>query len=144
MTDVHTPEQRSRNMSAIRGADTRPEMIVRSLAHRLGYRFRLHRRELPGKPDLVFPGRRKVIQVHGCFWHVHDCRYGRVKPATNSGFWADKRTENAARDRRNLAALEAAGWDVLVIWECETRSLEALERKLRGFLDDAGAQAAGR
>ena len=146
MTDVLTPEQRHRNMSAIRGADTRPERIVRSLAHRMGYRFRLHRRELPGKPDLVFPARRKVILVHGCFWHVHDCPYGRVKPATNAGFWANKRGENAARDRRNLAALEAAGWSVLVIWECETRNPEPLGRKLREFLDasNARAQAASR
>ena len=99
-----------------------------------------------GLPDLVFPARRKVIQVHGCFWHVHDCRYGRVKPATNAGFWANKRTENAARDRRNLAALEAAGWSVLVVWECETRTPEPLIRKLREFLDGstARAQAASR
>ena len=146
MTDVLTPEQRRRNMSAIRGADTRPERIVRSLAHRMGYRFRLHRRELPGKPDLVFPARRKVILVHGCFWHVHDCPHGRVKPATNAAFWANKRDGNATRDRRNLAALEAAGWSVLVIWECETRNPEPLGRKLREFLDasDARAQAASR
>jgi DNA mismatch endonuclease (patch repair protein) len=121
-------------------------MMVRSLAHRMGYRFRLHRRELPGKPDLVFPARRKVILVHGCFWHVHDCPHGRVKPATNAAFWANKRDGNATRDRRNLAALEAAGWSVLVIWECETRNAEPLGRKLREFLDasDARAQAASR
>jgi len=141
MTDVHTPEQRSRNMSAIRGADTKPEKIVRSLAHRLGYRFRLHRRDLPGKPDLVFPARHKVIMVHGCFWHVHDCPHGRVKPATNARFWADKRGGNAARDRRNLKALETAGWSVLVVWECETRSLEPLARKLREFLAGSGERA---
>ncbi|MGA3027989.1 MAG: very short patch repair endonuclease [Bryobacteraceae bacterium] len=146
MTDVLTPEQRRRNMSAIRGADTRPERIVRSLAHRMGYRFRLHRRELPGKPDLVFPARRKAILVHGCFWHVHDCQYGRVRPATNADFWTNKRGQNAARDRRNLAALQAAGWSVLVVWECETRNPEPLGRKLREFLDSAGerAQAASR
>jgi DNA mismatch endonuclease (patch repair protein) len=146
MTDVLTPEQRRRNMSAIRGADTKPERIVRSLAHRLGYRFRLHRRDLPGKPDLVFPSRRKVILVHGCFWHVHECPYGRVKPATNSGFWANKRGQNTARDQRNMAALEAAGWSVLVVWECETRKPEPLARALREFLDEsiARAQAASR
>jgi DNA mismatch endonuclease (patch repair protein) len=141
MTDVLTPEQRRRNMSAIRGADTRPEMIVRSLVHRMGYRFRLHRRELPGKPDLVFPARRKVILVHGCFWHLHDCPYGRVKPATNAGFWANKRGQNAARDGRNVAALETAGWSVLVIWECETRHPEPLGRKLREFLEGSGERA---
>jgi DNA mismatch endonuclease (patch repair protein) len=134
MTDVHTPEQRSRNMSAIRGADTKPERIVRSLAHRMGYRFRLHRRDLPGKPDLVFPARHKAILVHGCFWHLHDCPHGRVKPATNAGFWSDKRSGNAVRDQRNLKALEAAGWSVLVIWECETRNPEPLARRLREFL----------
>jgi DNA mismatch endonuclease (patch repair protein) len=146
MTDVLTPEQRRRNMSAIRGADTKPERIVRSLAHRLGYRFRLHRRDLPGRPDLVFPSRRKVILVHGCFWHVHECPYGRVKPATNSGFWANKRSQNTARDQRNMAALEAAGWSVLVVWECETRKPEQLAQALREFLDGsvARAQAASR
>jgi DNA mismatch endonuclease (patch repair protein) len=107
----------------------------------MGYRFRLHRRDLPGKPDLVFPARRKVILVHGCFWHVHDCPYGRVKPATNAGFWANKRGENAARDQRNLAGLEAAGWSVLTIWECETRNQEPLGRKLREFLDESGTRA---
>jgi DNA mismatch endonuclease (patch repair protein) len=142
MTDVHTPEQRSRNMSAIRGADTKPERIVRSLAHAMGYRFRLHRRDLPGKPDLVFPARHKVILVHGCFWHVHDCPHGRVKPATNAGFWANKRSGNAARDQRNLKALETAGWSVLVIWECETRSPEPLERKLREFLGGSSGERA--
>lgn len=141
MTDVLTPEQRRRNMSAIRGADTKPERIVRSLAHRLGYRFRLHRRDLPGKPDLVFPSRRKVILVHGCFWHVHECPYGRVKPATNSGFWANKRGQNTARDQRNMAALEAAGWSVLVVWECETRKPEQLAQALREFLDESVARA---
>jgi len=144
MADVHTPEQRSRNMSAIRGKDTRPEHIVRSLAHRMGFRFRLHRRDLPGKPDLVFPGRRRVILVHGCFWHVHDCPYGRVKPATNARFWAHKRAGNAARDVRNLTALEAAGWGVLVIWECETRDPESLGRRLRAFLGEGLTRAAHR
>ena len=143
MTDVLTPEQRRRNMSAIRGADTKPEKIVRSLAHLMGYRFRLHRRDLPGKPDLVFPARRKAIFVHGCFWHMHDCPYGRVKPATNAGLWAKKRGENAARDKRNMDALEAAGWSVLVIWECEIRKAESLTRVLREFLERSGARAAG-
>ena len=86
MVDVHTPEQRSFNMSRIRGRDTKPEMIVRSIVHQMGYRFRLHRKDLPGKPDLVLPGRRKIIFVHGCFWHMHRCRYGRVVPRTNTDF----------------------------------------------------------
>lgn len=121
-------------MAAIRGRDTRPERIVRSLAHRLGYRFRLHRRDLPGVPDLVFPRLRKIVFVHGCFWHLHACRYGRVKPANNASFWAEKRRENQARDRRNIRALQRAGWQVLVIWECEVRDLSHMEEVLQGFL----------
>lgn len=122
-------------MAAIRGRDTKPERIVRSLAHRLGFRFRLHRRDLPGVPDLVFPSRRKIVFVHGCFWHVHNCRYGRVKPANNAAFWAAKREDNRKRDRRNTRALRAAGWDVLVVWECQVRDPRRLEAALRGFLE---------
>lgn len=121
-------------MAAIRGAHTKPEMIVRSLVHRLGYRYRLHRRDLPGKPDLVFPARGKVIFVHGCFWHMHDCKYGLVKPATNAEFWQNKRLSNVARDQRNLPELKQAGWQVLVVWECEVRDREKLTRRLEDFL----------
>lgn len=134
MVDVHTPEQRSRNMSAIRGRDTKPEMVVRSLAHAMGFRYRLHRRDLPGKPDLVFPGLRKVVFVHGCFWHIHDCPYGRVRPATNATFWSEKREGNVTRDHRHTSELKRAGWKSLVIWECETRDSERLARRLRKFL----------
>jgi DNA mismatch endonuclease (patch repair protein) len=130
MADVHTPEQRSRNMAAIRGGDTKPEMRVRSLLHALGYRFRLHRKDLPGKPDIVLPKYRTVIFVHGCFWHCHDCRYGRVVPATRAEFWAAKRTGNVARDAKQKAALEAAGWKVIALWECEMRSGDALRDAL--------------
>lgn len=135
MADVHTPEQRSRNMSAIRNRNTRPELVVRSLVHRMGYRFRLHRRDLPGRPDLVFPSRKKIIFVHGCFWHLHTCRYGRVVPATNDSFWAGKRAGNRTRDRRNLRQLRKDGWEVAVIWECQTRDCEQLAKQLRRFLD---------
>src|SRR5438067_7398142 len=121
MADVHTKEQRSRNMAAIRGRDTKPEMIVRRIVHRLGYRFRLHRRDLPGRPDVVLPRHRSVIFVHGCFWHQHSCRYGRVVPATRAEFWKTKRDENMARDIRNIKALRKMGWRVLVVWECWTR-----------------------
>src|ERR1700682_3505119 len=100
VADVHTPQKRSFNMSRIKSRDTRPERIVRSLAHSLGYRFRLYSKDLPGKPDLVFPGRRKVLFVHGCFFHMHRCRYGRVVPKTNAEFWHIKRSGNAARDKR--------------------------------------------
>lgn len=121
MADVHSKAQRSFNMSRIRGKDTKPEMIVRSLVHQMGYRFRLHRRDLPGKPDLVLPRHRKIIFVHGCFWHLHHCRYGRVRPRTNAEFWQDKREGNVARDRRNRRQLRRDGWQVLTIWECWTR-----------------------
>lgn len=96
-------------------------MIVRSLVHRMGFRFRLHRKDLPGKPDLVLPRLQKVIQVHGCFWHMHRCRYGKVVPKTNAEFWQAKRQGNVDRDRRNQRLLKRQGWDQLVIWECWTR-----------------------
>src|SRR5579883_40124 len=122
MTDVHTPEQRSRNMAAIRGANTKPEIKVRSLLHAMGYRFRLHRKNLPGKPDIVLPKYRLAIFVHGCFWHCHDCRYGRVVPVTRADFWALKRRSNVERDTIIKAALEEQGWTVATVWECETRN----------------------
>lgn len=134
MPDVHTPEQRSFNMSRIRNRNTRPEMIVRSLVHRMGYRYRLHRKDLPGKPDLVFPASHKVIFVQGCFFHMHDCRYGRVTPATNAEFWQKKRLSNVERDKRNIAALESDGWGVLEVWECQTKTPEVLPDILISFL----------
>jgi DNA mismatch endonuclease, patch repair protein len=130
MTDVHTPEQRSRNMAAIRGKDTKPEIVVRTALHALGYRFRLHRRDLPGTPDIVLPKYRTVIFVHGCFWHSHDCRYGRVTPSTRSEFWSDKRAGTVERDQRKIRVLEAEGWQVLTIWECETREPGTVDRLL--------------
>lgn len=135
MADVLTPTQRSRCMAAIRGKDTTPELVVRRLAHRMGYRFRLHRKNLPGKPDLVFPGRRKAVFVHGCFWHQHPgCRFA-TRPQTREQFWATKLDGNAARDREVQRRLAEQGWQVLVIWECETGDLERLERSLRRFLE---------
>lgn len=140
MADVHSPQQRSFNMSRIRGRDTKPEMIVRSLVHQMGFRFRLHRRDLPGCPDLVLPRHRKVIFVHGCFWHLHRCRYGRVTPRTNAEFWQQKRAGNAARDQRNIRRLRRDGWKVLVIWECWIRQdpLAVLPR-LQKFLGEDAA-----
>lgn len=129
--DVHTREQRSRNMAAIRSANTKPEVRVRSALHALGFRFRLHRRDLPGCPDIVLPKHRTVIFVHGCFWHCHRCKYGSVVPATRADFWANKRAGNVARDRRNAAALRKLGWHVLVLWECEVRTGEAVPARLR-------------
>src|SRR5207253_1748868 len=139
--DVLTPEQRSYNMSRIRGRHTTPEIRVRKLLHRLGLRYRLHGKGLPGKPDLVFPGARTVLFVHGCFWHMHRCRYGKPAPATNKDFWAEKRRSNVERDRRNRAALKAAGWQVFEIWECATRNDEKLVARLApliGYLGTCG------
>lgn len=135
IVDVHTPEQRSRNMAAIRGKDTAPEIGVRKLLHSLGYRFRLHRSDLPGKPDIVLKKYRTVIFVHGCFWHCHDCRFGSVTPATRAEFWSAKRQSNVDRDRRNRKALKALGWRALVVWECEMKSLETVKRRLIRFLE---------
>ncbi len=128
--DVHTSEQRSRNMAAIKAGNTGPEMRVRSLLHSLGYRYRLHRKELPGKPDVVLVKHRTVIFVHGCFWHCHECRWGRVIPKTRPEFWSKKRAGNVGRDVRHKAALEQAGWKVITIWECETRSQDEIRRVL--------------
>ena len=134
MVDVLTPQQRSFNMSRIRSRDTRPEMVVRSIVHRLGFRYRLHKKDLPGKPDLVLVRHRKIIDVHGCFFHMHNCPYGKVVPATNAEFWRTKRESNLNRDRRNVKLLKKGGWQVLVVWECQTRHPEILERTLADFL----------
>ncbi|HUU09426.1 MAG TPA: very short patch repair endonuclease [Phycisphaerae bacterium] len=135
MADVLTDEQRRYCMSRIKGKDTKPEMVVRRLVHALGYRFRLHRRDLPGCPDLVLPRHRKVIFVHGCFWHRHRCRYGRPMPATRRQFWKKKFEGNKQRDARNRRALRRLGWDVLVVWECQTRKPDKLIDRLVAFLE---------
>jgi DNA mismatch endonuclease, patch repair protein len=121
-------------MSRIRGKDTNPEMVVRRLLHSLGYRYRLHVRDLPGRPDIVLPKHRVVIFVHGCFWHMHKCRFGRVVPKTNAEFWQTKRSGNTERDRRNARQLRKVGWTVLTVWECETRNQEKLKSKLEDRL----------
>ena len=121
-------------MSRIRGKDTKPEMVVRRLVHSLGFRYRLHVRSLPGTPDLVFTSRRKVVLVHGCFWHRHRCKYGRPTPATRARFWQNKLTQNVARDRRARRELRKAGWTPLVIWQCHTRKAEQLKDRLLHFL----------
>ncbi len=134
MADVLTPQQRSFNMSRIRNRDTRPEMIVRSIVHQLGYRYRLHKTDLTGKPDIVLVRHRKIIDVHGCFFHMHKCKYGSVVPATNATFWKTKRLSNVERDRRNLRALRREGWRVMIVWECETRNLSTLSKRIEKFL----------
>lgn len=139
MADKLTPERRSWNMSRIRGKNTKPELLVRWLLHARGYRYRLHGRagsiRLPGSPDLVFAGRRKVIFVNGCFWHFHDCRVGQHAPKANADFWAAKRTRTRERDARQCRQLEDAGWEVLTVWECELREPSALEEQLVRFLE---------
>lgn len=134
MSDVLTPQQRRKCMSRIRGRDTKPEMVVRSLVHSLGYRYRLHVAKLAGTPDLVFPKYRKVIFVHGCFWHRHNCSKGRPVPATNTEFWERKFTENKDRDVMAIKTLEQDGWGVLVIWECEARVRDKLTERVLAFL----------
>jgi DNA mismatch endonuclease (patch repair protein) len=131
--DVFPAEKRSWIMGRVKGRNTAPERLVRSILHRMGYRFRLHRADLPGKPDIVLPRHRVAVFVHGCFWHVHTCKRSSV-PATNSKFWAEKLARNAERDRRNLEQLSNRGWRPLVVWQCETRSAEQLQDKLRTFL----------
>lgn len=138
------PEARRRNMRAIRGSDTAAELSVRRLLHSLGYRFRLHSRDLPGRPDIVFCSRRRVIEVRGCFWHRHPdpaCRNA-VLPATRAEWWAEKLEGNVTRDARNLAALEAGGFQVLVLWECELSDRAALTERLVALLGPPGAAGA--
>jgi len=134
MADVHSAAQRSYNMSQIKGTNTAPEMRVRRLLHGMGFRYRLHGEGLPGKPDLVFPSARAVLFVHGCFWHMHRCKYGKPVPATNQTFWAEKRRGNVERDKRNRTALKAQGWRVFEVWECHVRDGAALIRKLQPLI----------
>lgn len=139
--DTLTPEQRSERMSRIRGKGSKAEMHVRRTVHSLGYRYRLHRRDLPGTPDLVFSGRRKVIFVHGCFWHRHEgCKNARL-PKSRVDFWAAKLDANKSRDQRDQAALVARGWDILVLWECELNDDDGLRARLVEFLEREGAHA---
>jgi len=120
MLDKITAEQRSRTMRAVRRKDTAPEMVVRRLLHSAGYRYRLHDRSLPGSPDLTFPKRRKAIFVHGCFWHGHNCRTS-LSPQSRQDYWQPKLRRNQLRDLSNLSDLKALGWQVMAVWECETR-----------------------
>jgi DNA mismatch endonuclease (patch repair protein) len=129
-----TQAERSAHMRRVRRANTSPELAVRRALHRLGYRYRLHQRRLPGTPDLVFASRRKVVFVHGCFWHRHPGCPRTTTPQNNSAFWAEKFAANLERDQRKEAELRAGGWSVLVVWECEIRDLEALSHKLMEFL----------
>lgn len=122
-------------MSRIRGTDTGPEIAVRCIAHALGLRFRLHKKDLPGRPDLVFPRHRKVIFVHGCFWHGHSCRYGRPVPKTNRRFWKEKIEKNQARDRRVIRELRALGWSSIIVWECQLKKPERVSTRISKSFD---------
>jgi DNA mismatch endonuclease (patch repair protein) len=131
---IKPSEARSRIMRAVKSCDTRPELALRSLAHRMGYRFRLHRKDLPGKPDMVFPAKRKAIFMHGCFWHCHDCGRGARIPVQNRDYWDAKLTRNRERDESSMKALAALGWEAIVFWECELQVPKQVAKKLRSFL----------
>ena len=139
MVDIISKERRSKNMARIRSRDTGPELVVRRVAHRMGLRFRLYRKDLPGTPDLIFPRHRLAVFVHGCFWHRHSgCRFA-YSPKSRVEFWTKKFKQNVTRDRRNRAALQNLGWRVAVIWECETRNTNIIEDRLREYLYPTGA-----
>jgi DNA mismatch endonuclease (patch repair protein) len=134
MTDVYGPEKRSAVMRRVKGRNTTPELTVRQALTRLGARYRLHRKDLPGSPDIVMPERRLAIFVHGCFWHGHDCARGSRVPKQNRDYWVGKVARNVARDARTAEALAALGWRVETIWECELKALVELEARLKGLL----------
>ena len=136
MTDVFSREKRSWIMSRVKGRDTKPEMLVRSFVHRMGFRFRVHRRDLPGNPDIVLPRHGKAIFVHGCFWHGHKRCPRSKRPTTNKRFWNEKLDGNIERDKRFQGKLRRMGWKVLVVWQCETHRPENLLGKLERFLHD--------
>ena len=128
-------EQRSQRMSRIRSRNTTPELVVRSLIHRLGYRFRVHRRDLPGNPDVVFSSRQCVIFIDGCFWHGHECSIGHI-PHSNSEYWKDKISRTQLRDSKNRRLLRKEGWRTLTVWECQVKNREKLTKKLQRFLEN--------
>lgn len=134
MVDVLSPTQRRFNMSRIRSKDTKPELQVRRWLHAEGYRYRVHLRGLPGTPDIAFTARRKAVFVNGCFWHLHSCPSGQVRPATNPDFWVRKREATVARDVRKREELETLGWEVLTVWECELKDLSSLGDQIKMFL----------
>ena len=143
MTDVYDKEKRSAVMAGVRSKDTAPERALRRILTGLGARYRLHRRDLPGTPDVVMPGRKLAFFVHGCFWHGHDCARGSRVPKANRDYWLAKVARNTARDDRAKQALEAAGWRVEVVWECDFKDEGALAARLGSILDQAAASSTG-
>lgn len=135
MVDNRSPMLRSKTMAAVKQKDTGPELIVRRLLHRLGYRFRLHRKDLPGRLDLVFGPRKKVLFVHGCFWHGHNCKIGKL-PKSRLDYWKPKIAANVERDYRTTRELAEMGWMSFVVWQCEIDDKEILKEKLKGFLEN--------
>ena len=133
-TDVFTAEQRSAVMRRVKGRDTKPELVLRKLLTRLGYRYRLQRKDLPGSPDLSMAGRKAAVFVHGCFWHGHDCKRGARAPKANADYWAAKIARNRARDAKAEADLAGMGWRPIIVWECELKDLAALEARLKTAL----------
>jgi DNA mismatch endonuclease (patch repair protein) len=142
MADTRTPEQRRRIMQAVKTRDTGPELIVRRILFELGYRYRLNSYNLPGRPDIVFPGKKRAIFVHGCFWHGHGCQKGKA-PKSRLEYWEPKLRTNVERDAEQLVALGSLGWSVLTIWQCETHDKEALTARLARFLSGVPNAASG-
>jgi DNA mismatch endonuclease (patch repair protein) len=139
MPDKFTPQERSRIMARVKSRDTAPEKMVRKILHRMGYRFRLRSAKLPGKPDVILPKHKKIVFVHGCFWHGHEgCRRS-LRPASNSEYWNRKIDRNIARDARVQQELKEMGWKVLVIWQCQMRDASTVEERLEGFLNNSAA-----
>lgn len=140
--DVFDAEKRSWIMSRVKNKNTKPELMVRSIIYHLGYRFRLHRSDLPGKPDIVLSGCRKVIFVHGCFWHGHEECKRSARPSTNISFWEEKLNKNIEHDKQHLKQLRENGWDALVVWQCELKDVDRLIEKLQRFLNKKGLEDA--
>jgi DNA mismatch endonuclease (patch repair protein) len=130
-----TKAHRRKTMQAVKGKDTKPELAVRRALYALGYRYRLHRKDLPGKPDIVFPGRKKIVFVHGCFWHGHSCKRGNRMPKTNQDYWKPKLERNKTRDKDHLKKLRQQGWEVLTVWECEVSADNGYVERISAFLD---------
>ncbi len=137
MIDNLSKEQRLRNMKSIKSKDSKPELKVRKLVYALGFRYRLHKKDLPGKPDLVFSKQKKIILVHGCFWHGHNCKRGKVNPKTNANYWSTKISKNISRDKSNIRKLRSLGWKILIVWECKIKNLEQIESRISKFLSQS-------